>query len=169
MNIVLKAEKFATMKHGEIGQVRKYTGEPYINHPAEVVSIVKSVSHTDEMLAAAWLHDTVEDTITTFEEIEEEFGLTIMEFVKGLTDVSKPEDGNRAIRKAIDRRHMADQTPFVKTIKLADLISNSKSILEHDPQFAKVYIEEKRLLLPVLHEGNKILWITAYGIAYGKI
>ncbi|GAG42563.1 unnamed protein product, partial [marine sediment metagenome] len=62
MNIVFKAEKFATRKHAEINHVRKYTGEPYINHPKEVVEIIKTVDHTDEMLAAAWLHDTVEDT-----------------------------------------------------------------------------------------------------------
>lgn len=68
-----KARVFATAAHGAVGQVRKYTGEPYINHPAEVVQIVRSVQHTPDMIAAAWLHDVVEDTAVTLEDIEQHF------------------------------------------------------------------------------------------------
>ena len=166
MNLVLKAQEFATCKHSEINHLRKYTGEPYIVHPAEVVEIVKSVPHTDEMLAAAWLHDTVEDTNTTIDEIEQEFGFKVMVYVRGLTDVSKPEDGNRKFRKFLDRKHISQQLPCVMTIKLADLISNTYSITEHDPKFAKVYIAEKRLLLSDLKDGDKTLWKRAYKMAY---
>lgn len=165
MDLVERARRFALIKHTEISQVRKYTGEPYINHPAEVVEIVKSVEHTDEMLAAAWLHDTVEDTNTTIEEIGELFGPVVKLFVACLTDISKPEDGNRATRKAMDRAHLSTAPPNVKTIKLADLISNSSSIIERDPNFAKVYLAEKRLLLEVLKEGDKTLWDKANEIA----
>jgi len=166
MSLSRKAEAFATRKHAEINHVRKYTGEPYINHPAEVVELVKSVQHTEEMIAASWLHDTVEDTNTTIEEIEAEFGLDVRIYVEGLTDVSKPEDGNRAARKALDRDHLAKQFPCVMTIKLADLISNGISITERDPNFAKVFLKEKRLLLGVLKDGNSELWKQAYKIAY---
>lgn len=165
MNIVKKAELFATQRHAEIGQVRKYTNEPYINHPAEVVEIVKSVKHTDEMLAAAWLHDTVEDTKTTLDEIKRIFGLIVWQYVKDLTDVSKKSDGNRKTRKAIDREHTSKALPEAKTIKLADLISNSRTIKERDPKFAKVYLAEKRLLLEVLKEGDETLWKQAAEIA----
>ena len=65
-----KAIEFATKAHE--GQVRKYTGEPYIVHPLEVAEIVKTVEHTEEMLMAAVLHDTVEDTDTTIEDIDRE-------------------------------------------------------------------------------------------------
>jgi len=64
-DLELKAKAFATKCHEDIKQVRKYTGEPYINHPAAVVEIVRSVPHTEAMLCAAWLHDTVEDTNAT--------------------------------------------------------------------------------------------------------
>ena len=74
MTLVEKALQFASEAHGSIGQKRKYTGEDYIVHPIEVMEIVKSVPHTQEMLAAALLHDTVEDTPATFEDIEREFG-----------------------------------------------------------------------------------------------
>lgn len=144
------------------GQVRKYTAEPYVDHPAEVVALVRSVPHTDEMIAAAWLHDVVEDTEATLEDIADIFhDLSIMELVQQLTDKSKPEDGNRATRKTIDANHYAKACAAAKTIKLADVISNSKSILERDENFAKVYLPEKRFLLRFLHGGDPTLWAEA--------
>ena len=157
MNIVEKARIFATAAHAAVKQARKYTGEPYIVHPAEVVRIVSGVEHTPEMLAAAWLHDVVEDTGVSLNVIRAEFGDKVSTLVGWLTDVSRPEHGNRATRKAIDRAHTADAPAEAQTIKLADLISNSKSILKYDPKFAVVYLEEKRLLLEVLIKGDPAL------------
>lgn len=159
-----KAKDFATRHHKAAGQTRKYTGEPYIAHPAAVVEIVRSVPHTPEMIAAAWLHDTVEDTDATSAAIFAEFGDEVGLLVHWLTDVSKPWDGNRKTRKAMDRNHIALASPEAKTIKLADLIDNSRSIIEHDPKFARVYLEEKRLLLEVLKEGDPKLWAEANSI-----
>ena len=106
------------------------------------------------MVAAAWLHDTVEDTPATFEEIEREFGADVAALVKELTDVSRPGDGNRAARKAIDREHTAAASPRAKTIKLADIIDNCEDICRHDPKFGRVYLGEARALLAVLAEGD---------------
>ena len=164
MTLEDRAREFATQKHADIGQLRKYTGEPYINHPAAVVELVRSVPHTEEMIAAAWLHDTVEDTATTIDEIEAAFGRNVSALVEMLTDVSKPENGNRAERKRIDREHIAQASPEVKTIKLADLIDNSKSIVARDPRFAEVYLNEKALLLEVLIEGDASLLAKAQEI-----
>lgn len=172
MTIVLKAKKFATEAHASISQLRKYTNEPYIVHPAEVVRIVMSVPHSEAMLAAAWLHDVVEDVfpergLTREEGIEiirAEFGDEVAELVEGLTDVSRKEDGNRATRKAIDRAHSGDAPAEVHTVKLADLISNSKSILEHDANFAVTYLAEKALLLEVLTKGDPTLHAQATAI-----
>lgn len=161
-----RARDFAARYHA--GQARKYTGEPYINHPAAVVELVRSVPHTEEMLAAAWLHDTLEDTAATAVQIEDEFGFEVLELVSYLTDVSGPADGNREQRKALDRAHTAAAPVGAKTVKLADLIDNSKSILARDPGFAKVYLAEKRLLLEVLREGDSTLWEIAFAIAHGE-
>ena len=150
-----KAIEFATKAHE--GQTRKYTGEPYIVHPLEVSDIVSTVEHTEEMLMAAVLHDTVEDTDTTIEDIDREFGPVVAQLVDELTDVSKPEDGNRATRKGIDREHSSQASAQGQTIKVADLISNTSSITEHDPDFAKVYMKEKALLLQVLDLADKNL------------
>jgi len=157
MNVVEKARVFATAAHAAVGQKRKYTGEDYIIHPAEVASLVMSVPHTDEMLAAAWLHDVVEDTGVTLAQVRTEFGVEVAELVAWLTDVSKPEDGNRATRKGIDARHSAAAPAEAQTVKLADLISNSKSILVHDPNFAQVYLQEKSLLLTLMDKGDPTL------------
>ena len=158
MDIVEKARVFATAAHAAAAQLRKYTNEPYIVHPAEVFRIVSTVDGaTPEMLAAAWLHDVVEDTGVTIETIREMFGEKVAELVGWLTDVSRPEQGNRATRKAIDRAHTAMASAEAQTIKLADLISNCTSIREHDEAFAKIYFEEKRLLLEVLTKGDPVL------------
>jgi len=144
--------KFATKAHGS--QKRKYTGEPYIVHPIAVSEIVKTVPHTDEMVAAALLHDVVEDTPVTIKEIETKFGTKVAELVGWLTDISRPEDGNRKTRKSIDRSHSADAPAEAQTIKLADLIDNTKSIERYDPSFYKVYKQEKIALLDVLTKGD---------------
>ena len=162
MDIVRKAQVYAMAAHAAVGQKRKYTGEPYIVHPAEVASIVASVpGSTPDMVAAAWLHDVVEDTGCTFTDIHMAFGIDIATLVGWLTDVSRPEDGKRAVRKAIDRAHTAQAPAEAQTIKLADLISNSRSIMQHDPGFAKTYLEEKRLLLEVLTKGDPELHARA--------
>lgn len=156
---VYKAYEFA--KNAHEGQTRKYTNEPYIHHPVEVMSIVSTVDHTQEMLAAALLHDVVEDCGVQLQEIFDNFSPDVCYMVNDLSDVSLPEDGNRALRKAKDREWIKGAKARSKTIKLADLISNSRSIVKHDKDFARVYIKEKELLLEVLTEGDATLYAIA--------
>lgn len=155
MKLEQRAKKFARLAHRN--QVRKYTGEPYITHPEAVVGLVRSVPHTEEMICAAWLHDTVEDTAATIEEVGEVFGWRVAALVEQLTDVSKLSDGNRGVRKAIDREHTAKACADAQTIKLADLIHNTISIVEFGKDFAPIYLKEKRLLLDVLVDGSPLL------------
>lgn len=163
-----RAQAFATRAHEKVDQRRKYTGEPYITHPAAVVELVRGVPHTEAMICAAWLHDTVEDTPTTLRDIERAFGPEVGALVEQLTDVSRLEDGARFVRKAIDRRHTAAASPTAKTIKLADLIDNARSILAMDPKFAAVYLAEMALLLEVLREGDATLWARAAAFVGAK-
>ena len=148
------AERYATYWHG--AQVRKYTGEPYIEHCREIVEILKGVPHTEDMLAAAWLHDVLEDTQCSSHLIYKRFGANVLNMIVTLTDCRKSL-GNRAARKAIDRERLSCASADVQTIKLADLISNTKSIVEHDPKFAKTYLIEARMLLDVLVKGDASL------------
>ena len=166
VSLVEQARVFASEAHAVVQQVRKYTGEPYINHPQEVVAILLEYGITDPvMLAAAWLHDVVEDTGVPSEAIHAAFGNEVGCLVDGLTDTTAPSDGPRAVRKAKARAYLAAQSPACKTIKLADLISNTRSIAERDPVFAVTYMAEKRLLLEVLRKGDAHLWAVAHALA----
>ena len=157
-----RVREFCIRWHESIKQVRKYTGEPYWKHPEAVAAIVRTVPHDDDMVDAAYLHDVVEDTPCTLLTIENEFGAVVADYVWWLTDVSTSMDGNRAVRKQIDRRHTAAAPAKAKTIKLADLIDNSRNIVARDPGFARVYLKEKRLLLDeALRGGDATLWKMA--------
>lgn len=160
-DLVARADAFAAAAHGAIKHKRKYTGDDYIVHPREVAAIVATVPHTAEMLAAALLHDVVEDTGVAIETIRAEFGPIVAMYVADLTDVSRPVDGNRAVRKSIDLAHTAKACADAKTIKLADLLSNTASIVAYDPGFARVYLKEKAALLAVLAEGDATLLARA--------
>ena len=155
MDIIKKAEQFAQEAHKD--HKRKYTGEPYYVHLDEVRNIVKKAGGTVEQQAAALLHDTVEDTSVTPVDVTREFGPKIAKLVVELTDVSKPEDGNRKTRKAIDRDKLAGVSAEAQTVKYADLISNGRDIGKNDPKFAKVYHAEKADLLRVMTKGNQNL------------
>ncbi|HMK66383.1 MAG TPA: HD domain-containing protein, partial [Thermodesulfobacteriota bacterium] len=159
--IVEGARRFAEEAHGRIGHQRKFSGAPYTEHLQAVARLVGDVSKDPETLAAAWLHDTVEDTPVTIKDIEVAFGPTLAKLVLELTDVSRPGDGNRAVRKTIDLNHLALASPRAKTVKLADLIDNCQDICKHDPAFAGVYIAEMNALLGVLKEGDKGLYSKA--------
>ena len=155
MDVVEKARVFAIAAHSAVKQVRKYTGEPYWIHPIEVAGIVSRVTEaTPSMIAAAHLHDVIEDTGVTLEIVESEFGADVAKLVFWLTDASKPEDGNRATRKAIDREHIAQAPAEAQTIKCCDILSNVRSIVAHDPAFAVIYLEEKKQLVEVLTKAN---------------
>lgn len=158
-SLVNRALAFAAEAHGSVGQTRKYTGEPYINHPVEVMEIVRGVEHTDEMLAAALLHDTIEDTPTTREDVEREFGPKVAALVMELTD--QCHEGNRATRKAAEAARLGTISPEAQTVKIADFISNSRSIVEHDPGFARVYLREKVRVLSVMTDGDPSLYAQA--------
>ena len=146
----LDALTYATAAHAAIGHMRKYTEDPYIVHPIRVAGIVRDYGGTDDMISAAYLHDVVEDTCITILNIETTFGSAIAAIVDGLTDISVPDDGNRATRKAIDRKHSAEATYEAQFVKCADIIDNASDIGEHDPSFNVVYCKEMVALLEVL-------------------
>lgn len=113
------------------------------------------------MLSAAWLHDTVEDCGVSDADIDIHFGPEVSRLVWWLTAPSKLSDGNRATRKRKDAEFLEGASDAAKTIKLADLIDNSFSIVPLDPGFAKIYIEEKADLLPRLLGGDPRLMFMA--------
>lgn len=166
--LVAQARLFSRCAHQAAGQIRKYTNEPYYLHPAAVGDMVASEvpDATPEMIAAALLHDVVEDTPITHAEIAELFGDAVAGMVYDLTDqYTDPAQGNRAERKAREQERLSRISPEAQTIKYADLIHNTESIVKHDPKFARVYLEEKRALLDVMKDGDPTLWKRAKKLA----
>jgi len=164
MDLVARAREYAINAHKRIDHRRKYSGQPYTVHLAAVARQVASVTDDPVTIAAAWLHDTVEDTPATFHDIEQTFGAEVARLVEQLTDVSRPGDGNRAVRKALDREHLARAEPRAQTVKLADLIDNARDICRHDPRFARLYLDEMAALLDVLKLGDSTLMAEAHSV-----
>lgn len=155
-DVAYRAMLFARAVHAT--QQRKYTGNPYTDHLSEVAGIVATVSTAPLHLAVAWLHDCVEDQGIKLEQLTRLFGSAVAYGVRQLSDM---EEGNRAERKRLARERLGKSPAWVQTIKCADLISNTASIVRHDSKFAVTYLEEKRLLLDVLTQADKRLWNLA--------
>lgn len=159
-----RAREFAIDAHNSINHRRKYTDAPYTSHLENVAALVAEVTDDETMIAAGYLHDVIEDTPVTADELAEAFGADVAYLVIYLSDISKPSDGNRTARKSIDRAHVARGDHRVHTIKLADLIDNARDIAAHDPKFAAIFMAEKELLLGVLNAGHPDLLRTAWEI-----
>jgi (p)ppGpp synthase/HD superfamily hydrolase len=153
------ARVFATYWHGD--QRRKYTNELYIVHPWAVGDKLVEIEPDDINLhIAGWLHDVLEDTKCSYVNLLENFGPDVYDLVVAVTDSARSH--NRATRKKMERQRLARASPRAKTLKLADLIDNSDTILKYDRDFSKIYLPEKRLLLDeALEGGNPQLWAEA--------
>ena len=157
MTIIERAKMFAAGAHAGVGQKRKYTGEDYITHPIAVSEIVREQGGTDEMIAAALLHDTLEDTRVTYGHIFELFGQRVADMVDALTNKARPEDGDRVARFMINIDRLSKNLDMqTRVIKLADIIHNTSSVIALDQNFAARYLAEKDFTLQVLFYGHDI-------------
>lgn len=131
VGLIFKALDFAARKHRD--QRRKdQEASPYINHPIALVNLLwNSAGVTDPaVIAAALLHDTVEDTATTFAELEQEFGREVQQLVQEVTDDrSLPKQR----RKQLQVEHAPSLSDKAKLVKLADKISNLRDIVTSPP------------------------------------
>jgi guanosine-3',5'-bis(diphosphate) 3'-pyrophosphohydrolase len=129
---ILAAASFAADKHR--GQKRKGSdGQPYINHPLEVASLLANVGKINDadVIVAALLHDTVEDCGVTYAEIESKFGKKVADYVLEVTDdKSLP----KADRKRLQVEHAPHLSHGAKQVKLADKISNIRDVTANPPQ-----------------------------------
>jgi guanosine-3',5'-bis(diphosphate) 3'-pyrophosphohydrolase len=165
-----KIIEFADQAHAE--QMRKYTPERYIVHPVRVMEMCREYTDDLPLLAAAILHDVLEDTPVTAKDLHvfletlmttEEADRTV-KLVKELTDEfvkSAYPHLNRRKRKAMETERLIKTSPDSQTIKYADIYDNCKEIVTHDPHFAKVFLSECKNILKHLDKGNPLLWEQA--------
>jgi len=144
------------------GQYRKYGDKvPYIQHPLRVAfKVSRAMNGLIIPVAAAVLHDVLEDTDTPPHVISNACGDDVLWLVQELTNPSKlPEHRKkpRAERKRIDREHLKQVSHSAQIIKLCDRIDNLHDVSEGPADFRKLYAQESRLLLEVLSGANKEL------------
>jgi (p)ppGpp synthase/HD superfamily hydrolase len=168
--ILDQIKDFADHAHGD--QTRKYTPDRYIVHPVRVMNTCKEYSNDITILAAALLHDVLEDTPVTKSEMrnfllrlmdETQTGKTV-KLVEELTDVYIKKDypqWNRRKRKDKEAERLSAISPDAQTIKYADIIDNSVEIVDHDFEFARVYLHEGRAILKKINKGDQRLYQRA--------
>jgi len=122
IRLVSEAAELAARRHN--GMARQGRGnEPYVNHLAEVANLLSQATGGEdaELVAAGWLHDTIEDTETTYDELTQRFGLRVAGLVVEVTDdMSLPKDERRQ-KQVEDAPH---KSAGAKLIKIADKVSN---------------------------------------------
>ena len=165
-----QVREFADRAHGQ--QLRKYTPDRYIVHPVRVMELCRQYTEDVTILAAALLHDVLEETMVTKEglkefllgQMENDKAERTLELVVELTDVYIKKDFprmNRRSRKEKEVERMANASPDAQTIKYADIIDNSVEIAKHDADFARVFLSECRNLLKKMNKGNPELYSHA--------
>ena len=147
-DLIKQAEDFATERHK--GQTRKFSGEPYINHPKAVAQLVSDFGGDAEMVTAAWLHDVVEDTGTSIEEIEDLFGNNVAGYVLELTHDIKDKSKKGEI--LADRMNEMSQGALL--IKLCDRLNNVSDFETAKPSFVAKYKPETEYILSHLKSPN---------------
>ena len=168
-----KIAAFADQAHGD--QVRKYANERYIHHPLRVMKTCQDRGYPLPVLAAALLHDVLEDTDKTREEIKE-FLLTVMgetdtdhtlALVIELTDVYTKDNYpqlNRRKRKAKEINRLGTVSAEAQTIKYADIIDNAIGIAAKDADFGPVFLNECEALLNKMQNGDPSLHDAAKAV-----
>ncbi len=171
--ILRQIRDYADRAHGM--QVRKYTAERYIVHPVRVMEICGKYTKDICMSAAALLHDVLEDTEVTKDELEY-FLFTVLSkadvertlrLVVDLTDVYVKKDYpklNRRSRKNKELVRLEKTSADSQTIKYADIIDNTREIVQHDRDFARVYLYECKAILRKLDKGNPELYKRAFDV-----
>lgn len=164
--IIEYVTNYADKAHGQ--QMRKYTPERYIVHPVRVMEIVSTYNHDLPVRCAALLHDVLEDTPVTKDELRLELGKVLeekeadraMQLVVELTDVFVKRDFpklNRGTRKEKEVIRLSETSADAQTIKYADIIDNVNDHLAQDAEFARVYLREARAMLQGMTSGDSVL------------
>jgi guanosine-3',5'-bis(diphosphate) 3'-pyrophosphohydrolase len=164
--ILEKVKEYADKAHGN--QRRRYSDDPYIVHPVRVMEIVRDYVSNVPVLAAALLHDVLEDTDKTVDDLRtfltslmsEKHAEQTVAYVIELTDEFIKKNYpqmNRKSRRFKEAERLADASAEAQTIKYADVLDNAADISDNDPDFATVYLRESMHLIKQLEKGNPLL------------
>ena len=159
LDIIDRAYIFSARVHD--GQIR-LSGEPYLSHPLEVAGILAEMNLDPVSIAAGLLHDVVEDTHATPEEIEQTFGREVLHIVTGVTKMSKLSFGSTLARQAESLRKMllamADDIRVI-LIKLADRLHNMRTLEFHNTDKRRQIARETLDIYAPIAARLGIYWI----------
>ncbi len=149
-DIMIRAAMFAADAHRN--QMRKYHAAPYIVHPARVASTLMTKGATPDLVAAAWLHDVVEDCGVDLSVIEDKFNARVKYYVWAMTNPSKQcIDKSRAERKQIDKLHWTRITSSAaQWLKAEDRLDNLRDAWAAPQEWREQYAKESEALIHVL-------------------
>lgn len=148
--LVRRAKEFAIRAHD--GKIRPNRAqEPYSAHLSETAELIAEAGGSEIEISAGWLHDTVEDTDVTIEQIMAEFGTEVACVVQGLTDPEWPEGISTLTRKKFQAVRVKSESNSIKLCKLADQTSNVRSVAVDPPikwiaQKCRDYVEGAKLI-----------------------
>jgi len=148
------ARLFANGGHQRIAAHRNPSLQSPELHLKSVAQIVSSVTRDDATIAAAWLHDIVEDTSVTIDEVERMLGTKVAKIVGELSGAIRPGRANRAARFALQKNHFAGVSAAAKTVKIADLIDTTRDLHKNDPASFGEYAAQANELAQVLDGGD---------------
>ncbi len=156
--IIRRAKKFAKEKHK--GQKRKFSKEPYFNHVKRVAKNIKKYkkSHkSDELIATAFLHDALENTDTSYEELKKNFGKLVASLVKELSN--EDEKINKIGKKEYLAKKMSNPkktSSWALCIKLSDRMDNVSDLNKSNSKFRKKYVDETKYIIKKLEEKRRL-------------
>jgi len=135
INIIYLAEEFARKAHAndDVGKSINGVMRMRVVHLQEVADLVWASGGSDTEIAAAWLHDSVEDTVTTLQDIKEKFGYEVASIVEGLTDLDGFKDLPTLERKTKQAERVKSESDSVKRVKIADQTSNVRLVVTEPP------------------------------------
>lgn len=150
-----KAREFAEKAHK--GQVRKFSGKEYVSHPKQVAKLVRKYKEShkiEELVSAALLHDTIEDTGTTGADLEKMFGGLVASLVEELTNDEKKlrEMGKTEYM----RKKMINMSTWGLVIKLADRLSNVSDFDTANPEFVNRYRKQTNIILDSIERHREL-------------
>lgn len=150
-SLLNRAYVFATQKHGD---QKRASGDPYFSHPVEVAGILTDLRLDSASIATALLHDTIEDTDTSFEEIEELFGREIANLVDGVTKLSLLEGSSEGSAQAENFRKLLLATASdvrILLVKLADRLHNMRTLhfIKSEPKRRRIAQETMDIYAPL--------------------
>lgn len=174
LELVRKAACLASRYHA--GQTRKYSGRPYLEHPTRVAASVMMNNGSAEEIAAAWLHDVIEDCgVTGADLIAEGMPSQVVVLVLELTNTSKIDfpKATRSERKVIDRERLITVSPEAKRIKLLDRIDNLWELVRDRPnvpdQFQSLYAAESiKLMEAIAPDGCEPIYEAVEALGFSR-